>query len=160
MTYFIDIQHAHATEIPISDDLLTKWATLTLTEHHATAEITLRLVSLEEMTHLNQRYRNKEGPTNVLAFPATHSSMLELEQPFLGDVIISPDVLKQESEAQQTPLSDHWAHIVIHGILHLLGYDHIKEDDAIIMQSLEIELLAKLNVNNPYSEATKIEQRR
>ena len=95
-------------------------------------------------------YRKQNKATNVLAFPATYPENVELEYPLLGDVIICPAVLKQESKTLKQPLIAHWAHIVIHGILHLLGYDHIDEEDATVMQAIEIQLLADLGFDNPY----------
>jgi probable rRNA maturation factor len=150
MSYHIDIQHACNETLPVTDETLDHWVTSTLQLHHESAEITLRLVDAEEISDLNHIYRKKNKATNVLAFPAAHPAHVELEFPLLGDVIICPIVLKQESENLETPLIAHWAHIVIHGVLHLLGYDHVKDDDAIKMQSVEIQLLAELGFDNPY----------
>ena len=158
MSYHIDIQHASADTIPVTDEVLAHWATLPLSKQNDSAELTLRLVDSEEITALNHLYRKKNKATNVLAFPADHPENVELEYPLLGDVIICPAVLKQESETLNKPLTAHWAHIVIHGVLHLLGYDHIKEDDAMIMQTIETQLLASLGIDDPYhTEANEIE---
>ncbi len=154
MTYHIDIQHACADKIPITDAIMRKWARLTLATECDTAELTLRLVDSADITQLNLQYRKQNKATNVLAFPAHIPAGIELAYPLLGDVIICPSVLQHESIELQKPLIAHWAHIVIHGILHLLGYDHIHENDATIMQGLEIELLAQLNFDNPYTENT------
>jgi len=150
MNYHIDIQHACEETIPISDETLSNWAQLTLKEHRKVAELTLRFVDLNEITYLNHTYRNQDKPTNVLAFPSNIPDNIELEFPLLGDVIICPSVLQTESLDLNKPLTAHWAHIVIHGILHLLGYDHIEEAEAATMQKLEIELLMQLGFNNPY----------
>ena len=88
--------------------------------------------------------------TNVLAFPATYPDDVELEYPLLGDIIVCPAVLKQESLDLNKPLEAHWALIVMHGTLHLLGYDHIKDEDAEIMQSIETKLLTQLGFPSPY----------
>lgn len=150
MTYHIDLQYATEEVIPVSDESLIKWAELTLTEHRASAELTLRIVDAEEITQLNHSYREQNKATNVLAFPIVVPDNIELEFPLLGDVIICPEVLAKESVEQGRPLEEHWAHIVIHGVLHLLGYDHIKDNDAEEMQAQEIKLLAKLGFSNPY----------
>jgi len=109
-------------------------------------------VDSEEITYLNHAYRKKNKPTNVLAFPANLPDNIGLDYPLLGDVIICPLVLKQESLSLDKPLTAHWAHIVIHGVLHLLGYDHINEEDADKMQAVEIKLLTQLGFDNPYQE--------
>ncbi|MBA2650752.1 MAG: rRNA maturation RNase YbeY [Tatlockia sp.] len=150
MNYQIDIQRASEEASLISDELLIKWAELTLLDHQDTAELTLRLVDIKEMTELNNNYRDQNKPTNVLAFPSEIPDTIELDFPLLGDVIICPAVLAKESIEQGKTLEEHWAHIVIHGVLHLLGYDHIKDNDANLMQALETKLLAKLGFADPY----------
>lgn len=152
MSYHIDIQHACTNTIPVSDETLSNWAISALKPYRESAELTLRLVGLEEITQLNQAYRDKNSATNVLAFRASHSDEIDLEIPLLGDVILCPAVLIEESLTQEKPIIAHCAHIVIHGVLHLLGYDHIKDDDAIIMQAIETELLIKLGFTDPYEE--------
>ena len=150
MNYHIDIQHAYEEILPVTDEQLSAWAKRPLLTHNDSAELTIRLVDAEEITSLNYLYRKKNKATNVLAFPATYPKDVELEFPLLGDVIICPTVLKEESITLEIPLTAHWAHIVIHGVLHLLGYDHIKEEDNTIMQAIEIKLLAELGFENPY----------
>lgn len=158
ISYHVDIQHAQQNPLPISDELLTQWAVLTLKNHRDSAELCIRLVDPPEMTALNYQYRHQKKVTNVLAFPASYPSEVELEYPMMGDVIICPEVLELESKALNTPLEAHWAHIVIHGVLHLLGYDHIEKADAEMMQPLEIALLHELGYDNPYqSEDDNIE---
>lgn len=152
MSYFIDIQHACNKECPVSDNMLRDWAELSLKPYKNSAELTIRLVNSDEITELNHTYRHQNKATNVLAFPQTYPKDIILDVPLLGDVIICTDVLEAESTQLQIPLIAHWAHIVIHGILHLLGYDHIKDEDAQIMQAIEIECLAKLGYDNPYKE--------
>lgn len=157
MSYCIDIQHAAEVELPISDAELTDWATIVLSSQVPTAEITLRFVTSMEITALNSQYRKKNQATNVLAFPASVPIEVELEHPFIGDIIICPSVLLDESHQYQIDIKQHWAHIVIHGILHLFGYDHIESQDEIIMQNLEIQLLKKLGFQNPYKEDNSID---
>lgn len=149
MKHHIDIQHASDEPTPVNDETLIFWATRPLQTIKA-AELTLRLVSIEDITVLNRTYRKHAKPTNVLAFPSNLPKAVTLQYPFLGDVIICPGVLKQESEVQNKALKAHWAHIIIHGVLHLLGYDHIKDQEAERMQAVEIELLASLGFPNPY----------
>jgi len=152
MKIHLDIQKACKAPIPVSDRMLEQWVGLALTPHQEQAELTLRLVDADEIQTLNKTYRKQDKPTNVLAFPANLPDEILLECPLLGDVIICPTVLEEESLALETPLIHHWAHIVIHGVLHLLGYDHIQDHDAEIMQTLEVEKLAKLGFNNPYED--------
>jgi probable rRNA maturation factor len=116
------------------------------------AEISLRTVSIAEMSLLNQEYRQKSGPTNVLSFPSSLPEAIQkqLEQPHLGDLVICPEVLAKEALEQQKELDAHWAHIVIHGALHLLGHDHMHAEEEKIMQACEINLLQTLNIANPY----------
>lgn len=155
MSYYIDIQNACEDTLPVTEEMLRHWATFSLTPYRKSAELTLRFVDEKEITHLNHVYRKKNSATNVLAFPATYPEDVELEYPLLGDVIICPAVLKQESEQLKKSLTAHWAHIVIHGVLHLLGYDHIKDDEAVVMQSIETQLLADLGFDNPYESQTE-----
>lgn len=150
MNYHIDIQHSCEEKIPVSNETLIQWAELALGVYCESAELTLRFVDLEEITHLNHYYRKQNKPTNVLAFPANLPEGVMLDVPLLGDVIICPTVLQEESIALNKPLSAHWALIVTHGVLHLLGYDHIDDVDATRMQALEIKLLAESGFANPY----------
>ncbi|MBA2711039.1 MAG: rRNA maturation RNase YbeY [Tatlockia sp.] len=150
MSFVIDIQHACDNPVPVRDDLLIKWAESALSEHQESAELTLRIVNIDEIQQLNNDYRHQNKATNVLAFPSVIPDGIELEYPLLGDVIICPEVLEKESLELKKPLEEHWAHIVIHGVLHLLGYDHIKDDDAFLMQVEEIKLLLELGFTNPY----------
>ena len=113
-----------------------------------TAEITVRIVDEAEITTLNRDYRNKDQATNVLSFPADLPEHIQL--PLLGDLVICSAVIKREAKQQNKKTCDHWAHMVIHGTLHLLGYDHTEDDHADIMEGLEIDALAALHIPNPY----------
>ncbi len=150
MNYYVDIQHECSDSVPVSDETLTNWVTLSLKSHREKAELTLRFVDAPEMIELNHAYRKQNKVTNVLAFPATLPKDIELDFPLLGDIIICPSVLRDESQSLHIGLNAHWAHIVIHGVLHLLGYDHINDSDTEIMQRLEISLLSTLGFANPY----------
>ena len=153
MQHIIDIQSATKAPLPFSDTTLQLWANAALAHETEPCELTLRFVTLEEITQLNNTYRSQNKATNVLAFQSNLPDMVVLQEKFLGDVIICPDVLAQEV-TRSISLEAHWAHIVIHGILHLLGYNHIKEDEAQQMQALEIQQIAKLGFANPYHEET------
>ncbi len=111
-------------------------------------EITIRLVDESESAQLNQQYRHKSGPTNILSFCAENT--LEIETYYLGDLLICVPLVLQEAAVQNKPLDMHWAHLTIHGILHLLGYDHEKKTDAVVMEKLEILILKQLGYGNPY----------
>jgi probable rRNA maturation factor len=122
---------------------LRAWARQILTAKHITdAELTLRIVNSKEMTALNSTYRHKQGPTNVLSFPG--------DENYLGDIVICAEVVTQEANAQHKTLDAHWAHMVIHGVLHLLGHDHVKDDEANAMEAIEIKTLRALGFDNPY----------
>ena len=126
------------------------WVLAALEGKLSEAELVIRIVEATESAELNGTYRNKSVPTNVLSFP--FEAPPEVELPLLGDLVICAEVVAQEAEEQGKALHAHWAHMVIHGVLHLLGYDHIENDEAEEMEKLEIELLASLGYNNPYIE--------
>ncbi len=115
---------------------------------HNAFELTIRLVDSQESQQLNYQYRQQDKPTNVLSFPFEIPDGIELN--LLGDLVICTQVVAQEAKVQNKALFDHWAHMVIHGCLHLLGYDHINDNDAVEMEALEIKILAELAINNPY----------
>jgi probable rRNA maturation factor len=107
-------------------------------------EVTVRIVDAQEALELNSTYRGKDYPTNVLTFPLT-------EEPHLmGDIIICAPVVVDEAKAQNITLEAHFAHLTVHGILHLHGYDHETEPQAELMEAIEIQILAKLGYANPY----------
>ena len=114
-------------------------------------ELTIRLVESSESQQLNHTYRGKDKPTNVLSFP--FEAPAEIDLPLLGDLIICVDVVEKEALEQNKSLEAHWAHMVIHGCLHLLGYDHIIDEEAEEMESLETQLLEHLGFSDPYKEA-------
>ncbi|QRN03899.1 rRNA maturation RNase YbeY [Legionella sp. MW5194] len=150
MNYVIDLQVACEDPLPVTEAALVSFAELPLKAHREKAELTLRLVSAEEMIDLNSTYRKQQKTTNVLAFPANLPAAIAMDYPLLGDVIVCPAVLLAESQALNKALDFHWAHIVIHGVLHLLGFDHMEEEEARLMQAQEIRLLAELGFTNPY----------
>jgi probable rRNA maturation factor len=115
-------------------------------------EITVRIVTEDESAELNRRYRRGKGATNVLAFVAEPECPdLGDDLPPIGDIVVCADVLSRETAALGKSLDEHWAHVVIHGTLHLLGYDHSNERDARVMEQRERELLADLGYGDPYA---------
>lgn len=140
---------AKAKPIP-KKALLRKWAETALCDNVPTAEMTLRIVDVPEMTALNSQYRHKSGPTNVLSFPFSLTEDVALDMPILGDVVICAEVVNREAKEQRKTEEAHWAHMVVHGIYHLLGYDHENDEDASIMEALEIKTLDTLGFANPY----------
>ncbi|APC10774.1 MULTISPECIES: rRNA maturation RNase YbeY [Providencia] len=131
-----------------SEALFERWLAAVLPKFQAQSEVTIRIVDEAESHHLNLTYRGKDKPTNVLSFP--FEAPPEIELPLLGDLIICRQVVEQEAIEQQKSAEEHWAHMVIHGCLHLLGYDHIEDDEAEEMESLETEILAELGYDDPY----------
>ena len=120
----------------------------------------LRIVGREEAQELNRDYREKDYATNILSFPSDFGDIPEgvldeEEAAYLGDLVVCADVVYDEAQQQQKTLANHWAHLVIHGILHLQGYDHIEEEEADIMESLEIKLLREIGVPDPYNDTQK-----
>lgn len=148
MTLDLDLQIAtESTPLPSQSDF-EQWATAALADYRAEAELTIRLVDATESQQLNHQYRGKNKATNVLSFPFQNPPGLTL--PLVGDLVICAAVVEREAVEQSKTTQAHWAHMVIHGCLHLLGFDHIKDDDAEEMEQLEITLLAQLGFNNPY----------
>ena len=147
----VDIQQACSDPVPDEEDI-RRWieAALAGAQRDGDSEVSLRLVDSPEMTELNQNYRDKSGPTNVLSFPSDLPQ--ELDLPLLGDIVICAPVVRREAAQQGKPLKAHWAHMTVHGTLHLLGYDHIEEAEAEAMEALETDILTTLNYPCPYQD--------
>ncbi|MDI1277922.1 rRNA maturation RNase YbeY [Methylobacter sp.] len=126
------------------------WVDTALDDYEQDTEIVVRIVDEQESAELNEQYRHKSGPTNILSFPVDVPEGIELD--LLGDLVICAPVLEKEALEQDKLLAHHWAHIIVHGVLHLLGYDHIDDDEAELMENKEIAILNKLHINNPYTE--------
>lgn len=137
-----------------TDQKIRKWVRTALADHLAAAGLTIRIVGKKEGAMLNEKWRKKTGPTNVLSFPFAGDKMLASN--LLGDIVICAPVISREAKAQNKSLESHWAHIVIHGTLHLLGYDHIKIKAADRMEKLEINLLKSLGYANPYQDGDNL----
>jgi len=112
------------------------------------SELLIRIVGKVEIQNLNKTYRDKDQPTNVLSFPS--DLPIEIDEMILGDVVICTSVVANEAKSQNKTFEHHLIHMAIHGTLHLLGYDHVKPMDAQKMESLEIKILEKMQINNPY----------
>ena len=132
---------------------IRQWVDAALQGYGQDAEIVVRIVDVHESAQLNKQYRHKPGPTNILSFPVAVPEGISLN--LLGDLVVCAPVVEREAMEQHKSLTDHWAHIVIHGVLHLLGYDHIEDDEAEVMETKEISILQALNINNPYLETTQ-----
>jgi len=113
-------------------------------------EVTVRIVDAVESRQLNSDYREKDKPTNVLSFP--FEAPEHIEMPFLGDLVVCAVIVEQEAKEQKKQIIEHWTHLCIHGLLHLLGYDHIDETEAQEMEDIETAILAKLNIDDPYQD--------
>jgi len=148
--YEITIQRAVTTKSLPTTPTFKRWIKTVLKSKIPSAELTIRIVDKNEMTELNSTYRHKNKPTNVLSFPFDMPEECENDLPILGDIVICADVIQEEADTQNKMLQAHWAHMVVHGTLHLLGYDHEKEADAEIMEAEEIRFLSALGFPNPY----------
>lgn len=147
MNVDLDVQR-EVDALPKDEDLL-EWLKATLIfENHAATELTIRFVTEEEISDLNKQYRNKEGSTNILSFPFEIPDEVELN--LLGDLVICADVVKKEAKQQNKEEISHWAHMVVHGTLHLLGYDHLTDEQANVMETKEIKILSQLGYTDPY----------
>ena len=145
----IDLQIACEQEsgLPTAEQI-EQWATAAVQPKSDEVEMTVRIVDEAESNALNLNYRGKDRPTNVLSFPFECPD--EVELPLLGDLVICRQVVEREAQEQDKPLMAHWAHMVVHGSLHLLGYDHIEDDEAEEMESLETQIMTELGFADPY----------
>ena len=146
---FVDLQIAteNLEGLP-TEDQIVQWATAAVQPEGDVVEMTVRIVDEAESHELNLTYRGKDRPTNVLSFPFECPD--EVELPLLGDLVICRQVVEREAAEQEKPLMAHWAHMVVHGSLHLLGYDHIEDDEAEEMESLETQIMQGLGFDDPY----------
>ncbi|MBO0406120.1 rRNA maturation RNase YbeY [Aeromonas hydrophila] len=149
MSVTLDLQLASASTDGLpSEAQLQSWLDGTILGFQQEAEVTVRIVDEAESNELNLTYRGKDKPTNVLSFPFEAPPGLEL--PLLGDLVICRQVVEHEAIEQGKPLMAHWAHMVVHGSLHLLGYDHIEDDEAEEMEALERDIMQELGFADPY----------
>ena len=158
----VDIQNvSEASDVP-AEEQLQAWAEAALVGHRETAQVGIRIVDSAESAELNQTYRHKQGPTNVLSFPfelpdlpaaAEVAEDDELPVNLLGDLVICAPVVAEQAHAQAKPLAAHWAHMVVHGVLHLLGYDHMDATQASKMETMERDVLSGLGFPDPYEDS-------
>ncbi len=142
-----------SSDIP-GDDQFRIWVEAVLAGKPGKPALVIRVVDEKEAQRFNHDYRNRDYATNVLSFPAELPEGLpeDIRQSQLGDLLICAPVVAREARERNLSENDHWAHLTIHGILHLLGYDHEHVNDACIMESLETEILTKLGVSDPYQD--------
>ena len=148
MTVTVDIDNASGCDEVPDPSAMRRWVEAALAGARGEAELAVRIVTEAESAELNGHYRHKQGPTNVLSFPADLPEAVDI--PLLGDLVICAPVVAREAHEQDKTLDAHWAHMLVHGTLHLLGYDHIDDADAAAMEALETRILAGLGFPNPY----------
>ena len=156
MSYQIDVEvNSSSTKIP-SVENIELWISAALQSDELNqAEVSVYIVDEAESQELNAQYRGKDKPTNVLSFPADIPD--EVGVPLLGDLVICAPVVEREAQEQSKSLEAHWAHMLVHGTLHLLGYDHVEDDEADVMEALETRLITQLNFPAPYIEIESTE---
>lgn len=152
MSSTIEVQYAVPREsLPVPTQIKA-WARAVLRGRRKNTGLVVRIVDNEESARLNQAYRGKQGSTNVLSFPFDPPSGVRLPKPHLGDLVICAPCVRAEAVEQGKPEADHWAHLVVHGVLHLLGHDHQSDAEARRMENREREILAELGIPDPYGE--------
>ncbi|CAI3802614.1 rRNA maturation RNase YbeY [Rheinheimera sp. MM224] len=149
MSITLDLQLASEAQNLPTEAQFQQWLEAAILPFQEIAEVTVRIVDEEESQQLNFDYREKDKPTNVLSFPFELPPGVE-ELPLLGDLVICAQVVAAEAQEQGKELHHHWAHMVVHGCLHLLGFDHINDEDAEQMEAEEILILQQLGIKNPY----------
>jgi len=160
MAIIVDLQIAYKGDFPTAQQF-QKWSETAYklgkeslkTTISADAELSIRLVDSDESATLNKQYRGKDGATNVLSFP--FEAPIVMEPDLLGDLVVCVPLMTEEAQQQNKALNDHWAHLVVHGCLHLLGYDHIDDAEAELMEALEVKILQELDIADPYQEQEK-----
>ncbi len=145
----VDIQYACDAEGLPAEEAIRTWVAAALAGRRDSAQLTVRIVDPQESRNLNETYRRGNGPTNVLSFSFEEPELLQ--PPLLGDVVICADIVDAEARDQGKAAQAHWAHMVVHGVLHLLGYDHEHPDDARLMEAEERKVLAGLGYGDPYA---------
>jgi probable rRNA maturation factor len=147
MAISVDLQNDENQDLVPPEQQFQQWIAAALQEAYPRLEQTIRIVGEAESRELNNRYRSKDSATNVLAFPGTNEL---LDYDCLGDLVICAPVVAAEAGVQGKPVEAHWAHLVVHGMLHLQGFDHQTDADIRQMEALEIKILDTLGYNNPY----------
>lgn len=159
----VDVQCFYADVTVPDDQIFQCWASAVINFlvryellDNQNFELFILIVDEAESRFLNNEFRQKDSTTNVLSFPFETPEVLKQHQLVntLGDIVICAPIIELESRQQKKSIEEHWAHMLVHGVLHLLGYDHINNKDASIMESLEIKILSELNYQDPYMELT------
>jgi probable rRNA maturation factor len=149
MTVIVDLQNASGVKtVPLRRDF-KRWAAAALTQlapEHSKSRLSIRIVSEVESAELNSHYRHKQGATNILSFPVPPG----LPDALLGDLAICATIVAREAQEQHKSLDAHWAHLTVHGVLHLKGYDHEVPNEADAMEAIEKQILAYLGYQDPY----------
>ncbi len=148
MSVTVDVDNASGDDGVPDPSIVHRWVTAALADHPGDAELAVRIVDEAESAALNSHYRHKPGPTNVLSFPAELPEVVDV--PLLGDLVICAPVVAREAREQGKGADAHWAHMLVHGTLHLLGYDHVDEDGARRMEALETRIITGLGFPPPY----------
>lgn len=149
----VEVQRASRLPDLPEDAWLARCVRAALGQREGRVEVVVRIVDEAEAATLNARYRGRAGAPNVLAFPFEGPE--HLNSPLLGDIVICAPRLESEAREQGKALAAHWAHLVVHGTLHLLGYDHQDATQALVMEAQETRILAELGFADPYAEATE-----
>ncbi|HET7588050.1 MAG TPA: rRNA maturation RNase YbeY [Gammaproteobacteria bacterium] len=152
MAIDVYLESAWAEGQPPAEADFGRWAAAALAGRREAAEVGIKIVDRDEGAALNRRYRDRDGPTNVLSFPADLPPGVEL--PLIGDLIICGPVVVAEAAEQGKPVEAHWAHLTVHGVLHLVGFDHQDDAEAAVMEGLETRVLAGLGYPDPYKSAS------
>ena len=150
---FVEVQRLTDSVTTPDDQEFKRWVGVALAGKRQQADVVIRIVDREEARQFNLQYRQKDYATNVLSFPAERPEGIpaNVAGSVLGDLLICAPVVAEEAKSQGKQELDHWAHLSVHGVLHLLGYDHEVESEAAVMESLEVEILKELGVSDPYS---------
>ncbi|OUS33887.1 rRNA maturation RNase YbeY ['Osedax' symbiont bacterium Rs2_46_30_T18] len=147
-----DIEVQYASEEPQlpSEAQIKNWVETSLQRYSQRFSLCIRIVDSDESQNLNNQYRGKDKPTNVLSFSFDMPECVDAETEILGDLVVCASIVADEAKEQNKALFDHWAHMIVHGVLHLLGFDHIKDSEALEMEQLERDILAVLSIADPY----------
>ena len=148
MTLALQVQRAAESKKVPTKASLVRYAEAAIASGHSGAGLVIRIVDEPESRALNRQFRGIDKPTNVLSFP--FEAPPRVRSKHIGDLVVCAPVVEREAAEQGKPLEAHWAHMVVHGVLHLLGYDHQTDADAETMEGLEIAILGRLGFPNPY----------
>jgi probable rRNA maturation factor len=147
----LELQIASAAKTLPHPAQVREWVSVALWGRIDTAELTIRIVDESESAELNKQYRGKIGPTNVLSFP--YEPYPGIASRLLGDVVLCAPIIEREAVENNKELIAHWAHLVVHGTLHLLGYNHELAEEAVEMESLETAIMLQLGFSPPYGDS-------